>query len=284
MSKQTSFPRPAELGAYLQAVERYPLLTAAAEHELALQAAAGDRAAADQLAHCSLRFVVRAAMRLRGYGVSLADLVADGNLGLLEAIPRFEPERGLRLWTFAQHYVRSRMLSYVMRHWSVVGLGTGTLANKLFFSLPRERARLRALHGEEFDAFGEIARRFGTSRRRVRAMTARVEQRDHSLSWPPAGRTAPAGEMLPCAWPDAESIVEHAQAEQHLRDRLDWAMSALDARERFIAQRRWLDGDQPTLTELGAQLGVSRERVRQLEARVRGKLRASLVGEHDAAA
>ncbi len=277
-------PRPSELAAYVDAVERYPVLSAARERELAVAARAGDRAAADTLACCTLRYVVRMGIGLRGYGVSLADMVAEGNLGLLEAIPRFDPDRGLRLWTYARHYVRPRMLAFVMRHWSIVGMGTGALANKLFFSMPRERARIRAVHGETVDADGELAQRFGTSRSRVVSMATRVEHRDRSLSLASPSTGAPRAETLSCHRPDAETLVADRQQDAQLRAHVDSAMSKLDDRERLIAQRRWLDGDAVSLTELGAQLGVSRERVRQLEARVRGKLQASLQKWHAAAA
>lgn len=280
---ERNFPRPSELAAYVEAVERYPELSAARERELALAARAGSRRAADLLACCTLRQVVRTGLGLRGYGVSLADMVAEGNLGLLEAIPRFDPERGLRLWTYARHYVRSRMLKHVMRQWSVVGLGTGTLANKLFYSMPRERAQLRARYGENTDVDAELARRFGTSRARVVSMAARVEHRDRSLSVASPVTGVPRVEALSCERPTAEALVGTAQARDELRADVDSAMQKLDARERFIAQRRWLDGDRPSLTELGAQLGVSRERVRQLEARVKGKLQASLQQWHAAA-
>ena len=284
MSEQAKFPSTSELAAYVEAVERYPVLSAARERELAVAARDGDRAAADLLACCTLRYVVRMGTGLRGYGVSLADMVAEGNLGLLEAIPRFDPDRGLRLWTYARHYVRPRMLGFVMRHWSIVGLGSGALANRLFFSMPRERARIRAIHGDAVDADGELAQRFGTSRTRVVSMAARVERRDRSLSLASPVTGAPRAESLTCERPNAEMLVAERQHDAQLRAYVDSAMSQLDARERFIAQRRWLDGDCPSLTELGAQLGVSRERVRQLEARVRGKLQASLQKWHAAAA
>jgi RNA polymerase sigma-32 factor len=269
------FPRD-ELAAYLRAVERHPELGRAEELALAHRARAGDVSAANGLACSSLRHVVGLARAMRGYGLSLSDLVAEGNLGLLEAVPRFDPDHGVRFWTFARFAVRSRMLAFVRCHWSVVSMAGGSINCRLFFSAPRERARLRALFGEGYDTTGALAERFGTSRAKVEALEARTELRDQSLSAPSRVDGAPLVEWLASAQPDAESTLAEAQDRQHLSCSVEGALSDLDDRERFIAKRRLLDEDRPTLSELGAQLGVSRERVRQLEARACGKLRQSL--------
>jgi RNA polymerase sigma-32 factor len=271
-------------GAYLDAIDRYPVLDRDDECRLARRASAGDKSAADLLACCSLRHVVAIAVRLRGYGLPLSELVAEGNLGLLEALPRFDPERGLRLMTYARHFVRARMLGFVMRQWSLVGFGSGALANRLFFSMPRERARLSAEHGESSEVDDVLALRFGVSAERVRHVHTRRCTRDRSLSQPRPGTGETWLEALPGREPDAEVVVAQAEERELITGRIRGAMSGLDMRERLIAQRRLLDADPATLTELGRQLGVSRERVRQLEARVRDKLQASLLELSPAAA
>lgn len=264
-------------GAYLRAIERYPVLDRDEECELSRRAAAGDKAAADLLVCCSLRHVVTLAVRLRGYGLPLSELVAEGNLGLLEAVPRFDPHRGLRLMTYARHFVRARMLGFVMRHFSLVGFGSGALANRLFFSMPRESARLRAELGDSAEVESALAQRFGVSPERVRLVEHRRSTRDRSLSQTRRSTGEPWLEALPGGDPDVETITAERQERELVRGCIRGAMSGLTMRERLIAQRRLLDDDQATLTELGRQLGVSRERVRQLEARVRDKLQASLL-------
>jgi RNA polymerase sigma-32 factor len=271
-------------GAYLDAIERYPMLDLEGERALARRARAGDKSAGDLLACCSLRHVVAIAVRLRGYGLPLSELVAEGNLGLLEALPRFDPDRGLRLMTYARHFVRARMLGFVMRQWSLVGFGSGALANRLFFSMPREAARLSAEHGEGPEVDEALAQRFGVSSERVRHAHARRSVRDRSLSQPLRATGEPWLEALPGGEPDAETVVAAKQERELLWGRLRGAMSGLDMRERLIAERRLIDADPATLTELGRQLGVSRERVRQLEVRVRDKLQASLLELAPAAA
>lgn len=269
-------PKTDGLARYLDAIERYPVLDRAQERELSQRAAVGDKAAADLLVCCNLRHVVAIAIRLRGYGLPVIDLVAEGNVGLLEAVPRFDPSRGLRLMTYARYFVRARMLAFVMDQWSLVGIGRGALPNKLFFSMPRERARLQAEMGDTPEVDARLAQHFGATPERVRYVQVRRARRDRSLSQPCRISGVPPIESLPGPDADAESFVARAQTRELLWGRLRGAMSGLDSRERFIAQRRLLDGDPPTLTELGRQLGVSRERVRQLEARVRDKLQSSL--------
>ena len=278
MQRRASSLDPTEgFGAYLDAIERYPTLDLDGECALSRRARAGDKSAADLLACCSLRHVVAIAVRLRGYGLPLSELVAEGNLGLLEALPRFDPDRGLRLMTYARHFVRARMLGFVMRQWSLVGFGSGALANRLFFSMPREAARLRAQHGESFDVDQALAQQFGVSPERVRYVHTCRATRDRSLSQPLRSTGEPWLEALPGGDPDVESVVAAKEERELLWVRLRGAMSGLDMRERLIAQRRLIDADPATLTELGRQLGVSRERVRQLEVRVRDKLQASLL-------
>ncbi|HWB79432.1 MAG TPA: sigma factor, partial [Nannocystaceae bacterium] len=132
---------------YLSAIERYPVLDR--ERELALSTAyqRGDKASGDLLVCCNLRYVVKIAHGYRGYGFRINELVAEGNMGLLQAVRRFEPERGLRFMTYASYWVRAHVLSYILKHWSLVGVGTGPMQSKLFFRLHREKAKLAARLG-----------------------------------------------------------------------------------------------------------------------------------------
>jgi RNA polymerase sigma-32 factor len=261
---------------YLEAIERYPVPTAAAERSLAQRFAAGDPSAGNRLVCANLRYVVPLARRLRGYGLPLPDLVAEGNLGLLEAARRFDPERGVALRTYARHFIRARMLAFVRRTWSVVGLDHGVLSHRLFFALPRERARLLARVGEPAEVTRSLAERFGIDEAELQAFETRIDRRDCSLSQPERPGADPLVEQMPAAGPDAEAQALRRQSGERVRRRVAATLAELSDRERLIAELRFLGEGSTTLTDLGRRLGVSRERVRQLEARVRGKLQESL--------
>ncbi len=264
--------------AYLDQLARFEPLDRATEQKLARRwAKKGDVEAGHQLVRANLRFVVKIANGYRNYGLRVADLVEEGNVGLLEALRRFDPERGLRFMTYAAYWVRAYILAHVLKQRYLVGVGTGPMQSKLFFRLARERARLASSLG---DAAGDLDQRlaesFGTTVERVRAMTDRMGARDVSLDAELHGGDEGDGrrglDLL--ADPDADVEGECAGEERDrlVRQRLQAAMRGLDARERHIVRHRLLTDERVTLADIGRQLGVSRERVRQLEERLKAKL------------
>ncbi|GAB4512594.1 MAG: RNA polymerase sigma factor RpoH [Haliangiales bacterium] len=265
---------------YVAATERFPVLSR--EDELALARRfrdEGDKRAADALVQGHLRSVIKVAKKYRGYGIYLSDLVAEGNLGLLEAVGRFEPERGLRFFTYARHWVRAYILAHVLKHWSIVDLGTTALQSKMFFRLQSEHARLRATLGESDDTIeARLADKFQTSREQVRAGLQRLGRRDASLDAPVLDGTLTFLDTLPAADTDQESQIASAELSSAVRSAVAELWPTLDCRERLIVDARLLpdDGDAKTLASLGRQLGITRERVRQLEAGIKSKLRGVL--------
>lgn len=270
----------AGFSSYIHQIRRYPRLDRKTELRLARRwAKHHDQSAADELVHGHLRDVVAIAMQYRGYGFRLSDLVEEGNIGLLEAVRRFDPSRNLRFMTYAAYWVRAYILAHVLKQFSMVGVGTGPLQSKMFFRLARERARLSTQLGDgDTSINGTLAERFNTSESRVEEMAQRLERRDASLDAP----IYADGEMtvLDSLRDDSASQEERAaDAERDARVRgvVNDLWKTLDERERAIVDLRLLtDGDEATLADIGKQFGLSRERVRQLEARVKTKLRRAL--------
>ena len=264
---------------YLNAIERFPVLKREDELDLSARYLAGDKAAGDKLVNCTLRYVVKIAYGYRGYGFRVPELVAEGNVGLLQALRRFEPERGLRFMTYASYWVRAHILTFVLKHWSVVGVGTGPMQSKLFFRLGRERARLAAELGDGADLAPKLAEKFGCTELRIRKMEQRIDGRDVSLDAKAYREgVATIADGLSDGSDDQETVCAGRQIADVVRERVAGAMERLDDRERTILNRRLLNehGTKETLSELGKELGLSRERVRQLEQRVKGKLRRTL--------
>lgn len=263
---------------YLASIQKYPPLNREQELVLARRwLERNDREAANLLVKANLRFVVKIASGYRGYGFRIADLVEEGNLGLLEAVKRFDPERGRRFMTYAAYWIRAYILAYVLKSWSLVGVGTGPLQSKLFFRLQRERARMAARLGAGADADRRLARKFGTSEDRIREMQHRLDGRDQSLD-ALVFRDGHATGLDMLADERASQELGYAQQERNLmvRQRLTEAMQVFDARERYIVSSRLLADDRLTLAEIGRQLGLSRERVRQIETRIKAKLRRAM--------
>jgi RNA polymerase sigma-32 factor len=265
---------------YVDAVERFPVLTREEELELAARwRKHGERRAADALVQAHLRSVVKIAKKYRGYGIYLSDLVAEGNLGLLEAVDRFEPERGLRFFTYARHWVRAFILAHVLKHWSIVDLGTTALQSKMFFRLQAEHARLMTTLGESDESIeSRLADKFQTSRDQVRANLQRLARRDASLDAPVLDGSITFLDTLQNDDLDQESQMASAELSSVVRAAVEEIWPTLDGRERIIVDDRLLpaDGDGRTLAAIGRQLGLTRERVRQLEAGVKDRLREVL--------
>jgi RNA polymerase sigma-32 factor len=262
---------------YLTAIGRYPLLDRERELALATAYRDGDAGSGDLLVCCNLRYVVKIAIGYRGYGFRLSELVAEGNVGLLQAVRRFEPERGLRFMTYASYWVRAHVLSYILKHWSLVGVGTGPMQSKLFFRLHREKAKLMARTGNNENVTARLAEKFNCTEDRIRRMEQRIDGRDVSLD---AKAYRDGSVTIMDTLSDGEATQESAVCREEVarlvRERVAHALTRLDDREQVIVHHRLLGGEKQTLSELGKQLGLSRERVRQLEQRVKTKLRRTL--------
>jgi RNA polymerase sigma-32 factor len=265
---------------YVQQIRRFPRLDRKTELRLARRwHRHHDRAAADALVEGHLRDVVAIAVQYRGYGFRIADLVEEGNVGLLEAVRRFDPSRNLRFMTYAAYWVRAYILAHVLKQFSMVGVGTGPLQSKMFFRLARERAKLSTQLGESDSTItASLAAQFGTSTERVEEMVQRLDRRDASLDAPLfADGDATVLDTLRDEQASQEERAVSSQRNAQVREAVEGVWSQLDERERAIIDLRlFSDGDEATLADIGKQFGLSRERVRQLEARVKTKLRRAL--------
>jgi RNA polymerase sigma-32 factor len=268
------------LQGYIAQVESYAVLTREEELELARRwRDHADRRAADMLVVCHLRAAVRIARKYRGYGIPLSDLVAEGNLGLLEAVRRFEPERGLRFLTYARYWVRAYILAYVLKQWSIVDMGTTAQQSKLFFRLQGEHARLLVRLGDGDDSIdAQLADKFGTSQDHVRASLQRLGRRDSSLDAPiVSDGSVTMVEMLSDESVDQEESAAAAELVELVQETVAAVMPRLDEREQRILRERLLpEVESRSLADLGREIGITRERVRQIEAGVKRKLRNAL--------
>jgi len=277
MNQTMSLPVPAaySLESYIQTVNRYPMLSAEEEQDLAR--AWHDRQdveAARQLVLSHLRVVVSVARHYLGYGLPHADLIQEGNVGLMKAVKRFDPDRGVRLVSFALHWIRAEIHEYVLKNWRLVKVATTKAQRKLFFNLRSLKQSLNALTVEQADA---MARELNVSRKDVLEMETRMSGHDISID-----PTVDDGEdsYSPLAYlasPDENPAqqIEREQTERLRHDGLAQALENLDERSRRIIEARWLTEDETaTLHELAAEYGVSAERIRQIEARALQKMRA----------
>lgn len=267
----------AALSRYLERVRTIPTLSREAEHELALRVRAGDRSAADRLVEANLRFVVAIALQYRRYGIPVGDLLAEGNLGLMMAVRKFDADRGTRFVTYAGYWIRAYVLDLVVRSTTMVGAGSGPLRSKLFFRLRRERAKIANLTDDPQERIAHLAERFEVSPHKMEDMLRRLDARDVSLSTPVHDdTTATMLDTLPETDADQEVVYLDVERQRLLERHLGSAMSELDQRERYILEQRFMGDQEVSLAELGRELGVSRERARQLEARAKKKLKKQL--------
>jgi RNA polymerase sigma-32 factor len=269
------------LGVYLGEINRYPLLSQDEERRLArLYRRSNDPAAAKSLVTSNLRFVVKVSYEYRSYGIKMADLVQEGNIGLMKAVEKFDPEKGIRLISYAVWWIRAYIQNYILRSWSLVKLGTTQAQRKLFFSLARTKRELEKLDGA---ADGErlspqkIAKKLHVKPTEVQEMEQRMEGRDLSLD-------APMGDDGGNSHVDFVASKTAGQEEQLAREeeqllinrRVEEALFRLDERERFIIEKRVMSDRPMTFKELGDHFGFSRERARQLEIRAKDKLKLEL--------
>jgi RNA polymerase sigma-32 factor len=263
------------LEAYIERVSRIPVLTREEELELARQLqVGGDLNAARQLVLSHLRFVVHIARGYGGYGLPMGDLIQEGNIGLMKAVKRFDPGVGVRLVSFAVHWIRAEIHEYVLRNWRLVKIATTKAQRKLFFNLRRFKKNLGWLTESETRA---IAADLGVTAAEVTDMEQRLSSRD--LSFDPApdadeedGAYSPSA-YLPHPEADPSVAVEREQWDEDTADRLAQAMETLDERSQNILRSRWMTEDKATLHELADKYGVSAERIRQIEANAIKKLR-----------
>ncbi|MDQ2696094.1 MAG: RNA polymerase sigma factor RpoH [Pseudomonadota bacterium] len=267
------------LDGYIQAVNSIPVLDAEEERSLAVRLQEhNDLDAARRLILAHLRFVVHVARGYVGYGLPLADLIQEGNVGLMKAVRRFDPAYEVRLVSFAVHWIRAEIHEFILRNWRIVKVATTKAQRKLFFNLRSAKKRLGWLSRDEADA---VARDLGVDTDTVLEMESRLS--GHDLSFDPApeadhdddAATAPVA-YLQDVHADPAAQLEHQDWEEQTTGRLSQALEKLDPRSRDIVQRRWLSDDKPTLHDLAAEYGVSAERIRQLESNAMRKLRAAL--------
>jgi RNA polymerase sigma-32 factor len=267
----------ASLDRYIQQVRAIPKLSREAEHQLALKVVEGDQDAADKLVEANLRYVIAIALQYRRYGVKLGDLIAEGSVGLVTAVRKFDPHRGTRFVTYAGYWIRAFVLESVVRSSTMVGAGSGPFRSKLFFRLRRERARLSNVISDPDELTEKLASEFDTTKEKMTELLRRLDQREISLDAPAYHDSdSTLVEMLPGGAEPQDVVVGRQRRHSGIQTRLAGALSVLDDRERLIVEKRILADESASLASLGRELGVSRERARQLEARAKRKLAEEL--------
>jgi RNA polymerase sigma-32 factor len=263
------------LDAYINAVAAVPVLSADEESELAWRFRHdNDLDAARQLVVSHLRFVVHIARGYNGYGLQLGDLIQEGNIGLMKAVKRFDPTVGVRLVSFAVHWIRAEIHEFVLRNWRLVKVATTKAQRKLFFNLRKAKQRLGWLSADETRA---VAEDLGVTPAEVNEMEQRLSARDMSLDPAPGAddeeRLGAPAYFLPAPGADPADLVADEDADDNACEALGAALDDLDERSRDILRRRWLSEQKATLQELADEYQVSAERIRQIEAAAMKKLR-----------
>lgn len=270
------------LSQYYRRIWTYPMLQPEEEYMLAMRwYEHEDVDAAHRLVTSHLRLVAKIAGGYRGYGLPLADLVSEGNIGLMKAVKKFEPQRGFRLSTYAMWWIRAAITEYILRSWSLVKMGTVTGQKKLFFSLGRIKRTLNVLDTGDLtpEDVTRVAEALDVPERDVINMNRRLGARDLSLNGPRRNDEDDGGELMETLVdeaPSPEALTAQRQETAYRRGLLRQALAELPERERKILAERQLSEEPKTLEELGTHFGVSRERVRQLEARALDKLRKTV--------
>jgi RNA polymerase sigma-32 factor len=267
------------LSVYLSDVGRYPMVTPAEEKRLMLEFRnTGDQRIAQKLVASNLRFVISVATKYGRYGLPLADLIQEGNMGLMRAVEKFEPSRGVRLISYAVWWIKAYIQSYVLRSWSLVKVGTTQVQRRLFFSLGRAKREIERLGGPAGldDNLEELARHLGVKPEEITAMEQRLSARDFSLDTPSRDDGRPLLNLVPAAERPIDERLAEGQVSKLLADRIAESIAGLNSRERYIVERRIVAEKQMTFQALGEHFGVSRERARQLEQRAKEKLQESL--------
>lgn len=268
---------------YLQEIRKFPILSPQEENELARRwRDKEDDAAAHKLVTSHLRLVAKIAMGYRGYGLPLNELISEGNIGMMQAVKRFDPDRGFRLATYAMWWIRAAMQEYILHSWSLVKMGTTASQKKLFFNLRRLKGQMQAIDDGDLkpEQVGKIATTLGVPEQDVVSMNQRLSAPDHSLNAPL--RSDSEGEWQDWLVDDQasqETTLGEAEEMNGRHALLTEAMKSLNERERHILSERRLKDEPLTLEELSHQYGVSRERIRQIEARAFEKLQKAMAVE-----
>jgi len=274
------------LAVYLREIRKFPLLEKNEEYMLAKSwQEYGDLDAAHKLVTSHLRLVAKIAMGYRGYGLPLADLIAEGNVGMMQAVKKFDPERGFRLATYAMWWIRAAIQEYILHSWSLVKIGTTAAQKKLFFNLRRIKGEMKAIDEGDLspEQVKKIAKRLEVPEDEVVNMNRRLLGHDQSLN-APVSRTdgEDGGEWQDWLVEQGESQEARLGAAQEMTNRqrlLTRAMEGLNARERDIITARRLEDNPATLEDLSQKFGVSRERIRQIEVRAFEKLQKNIKRE-----
>ena len=266
-----------DLNSYLAKISNATLLTAEEEQSLARQLRANDDLeAARQLVMSQLRFVVHIARSYKGYGLPMADLVQEGNIGLMKAVKRFDPDMNVRLISFAVHWIRAEIHEYVIRNWRIVKVATTKAQRKLFFKLRSAPKKLNWFSQEEVNS---VAEDLGVDPKVVMEMESRMHGHDSAFDAPIGSsedRTLSPSDVLHHDEADPSTVLEGDDIRQHALNSLATSMDGLDERSRTILQRRWLLEDKSTLHELADEYGVSAERIRQIEKAAMKKLKMAM--------
>jgi RNA polymerase sigma-32 factor len=278
--REESLTPEASLSGYLRMIRSYPLLEAEEEAELALRYRDhGDKEAKDRLVQSHLRLVVKIAMGYRGYGLPAAELISEGNVGMMQAIRRFDPDKGFRLSTYAMWWIRAAIQEYILHSWSLVKMGTTSAQKKLFFNLRRMKGQMKELAEGDMpeEAVEEIARKLAVSEDEVVSMNRRLSGPDQSLNAPVSMEGD--GEWMDWLEEEGDSqeqalIIDNEHA--YRKDLLAGALDSLNDRERHIIVSRRLEEEPVTLEDLSNIYGVSRERIRQIEVKAFEKLQRAV--------
>jgi RNA polymerase sigma-32 factor len=276
----TAIERLDPMAVYLREVQRHPLLTPEETQRLAEDfVATGNPAAAARLVTSNLRLVVKIAYEYRRAYKNIMDLVQEGNIGLMQAVKRYDPYRGVKLSSYAAWWIRAYILRFILNNWRLVKLGTTQAQRKLFFNLRKKRAELLAMGIDPTDA--EVAKQLNVTESEVAEMDVRLSSGEKSLDAPVGdsdGRPIAKIDLMPSAGQGPESLLAEGEIQALVKEKLDAFRKTLDGREKDIAifDERLVAEDPLTLQELGDRFGISRERVRQLEQRLTSKLREYL--------
>ena len=282
MSNALNMPVNVSVGsfdAYLVGVSRIPKLSVEEEHSLAVRLRENnDLDAARQLVMSNLRFVVHIARGYNGYGLALPDLIQEGNIGLMKAVKRFDPGVGVRLVSFAVHWIRAEIHEFVIRNWRVVKIATTKAQRKLFFNLRKSKKRLGWLSADEAHA---VANDLGVKVETVYEMEQRLDSRDMAFDTPACATQDSEDGYTPAAYlkqnnADPATMLENSDWKEHEQGKLRQALGQLDDRSRDILTSRWLEEGKSTLHDLADRYGISAERIRQLEKNAMKKLRESI--------
>jgi RNA polymerase sigma-32 factor len=278
----TSSSPEASLSRYLHEIRGFPMLSASEEFMLAKRwQQHSDSNAAHRLVTSHLRLVAKMAMGYRGYGLPVGELIAEGNLGMMQAVKRFDPDRGFRFSTYAMWWIRAGIQEYILRSWSLVKIATSAAQKKLFFNLRRIKAQLSAIHEGELPlhTVAEIAQRLEVTERDVVHMNRRLAASDSSLNAPLGidGQSERQDFLVDDA-PNQEERFAEVEETGKRRASLALGMERLTERERHILTQRRLQDEPVTLGELAVKHGISRERVRQIEVRALEKLKRAMRG------